>query len=162
MGSRKIDVIGFKLSNLADQILADRHVCQKTLEWWRKQSEEAKREFSPDSDLEDFVLALSGKDFEECRIWGNGPEFDLVILQSLLKDFGYDWPFKYRNHNSVRTAAAGLKIMTDDIDPGRLYKFTGVKHTAMADANYEAKIVRGYLTGLMIKNLSKDDSVLIE
>ncbi|MBE0470411.1 MAG: 3'-5' exoribonuclease [Methyloprofundus sp.] len=145
------------------QHIKGRHVCPGTQAWWGKQSIEAIDQtfiYGEISGINQLYSIL--EKFKDCRVWGNGPEFDLVILESLLKDFGFEWPFKYWNHHSVRTAIEGLKIIYSNDDIKNEIAFEGVKHCAVDDAMHEAYFVQWYLKELRKRSQSikiKNDPV---
>lgn len=67
------------------------------------------------------------------RVWGNGSTFDISILENALN---YRAPWKYYNVMDMRSVLAQAK--------SRGYRkpaFTGVKHNAQADSEYQAKVI---------------------
>ena len=64
-------------------------------------------------------------------VWGNGADFDLVILENYFRRMGWDqMPWSYKNVRCYRT----LKNLVPDIP----FKNTGVAHSAEDDAAYQA------------------------
>src|SRR5690606_5722085 len=68
-------------------------------------------------------------------MWGNGADFDNIILGSLFEDYGYTKPWAtYSNNRCFRTMNNLVKNRTF-VDPGR----HGVHHNALDDAITQAK-----------------------
>lgn len=110
-----------------------------TIAWWQKQSLEAHQEsFSGTEDLlfvlgafSDFLRTLP-EDIRHVYVWGNGADFDLPILQAAYTAVGVPAPWSAFNGRCYRT----LKNLYKGVEPD---KFVGEKHTAIADAEYQAK-----------------------
>lgn len=105
-----------------------------TLEWWSKQSEEARNE------------AFSGKEhpFNACHdfskfikpntlVWGNGSVFDITILENWFRMCEIEIPWKFWNVRDVRTIVDWFNIDT------RLYTREGVHHNAIDDCLHQIK-----------------------
>lgn len=113
-----------------------------TLEWWEKQSQEAKDALKDGQDItlvlskfSDWVLAppMNRKDV---RMWGNGADFDNVILGNAYRRLGYAYeqlPWSYGGNRCFRT----IKSLYSQVE----LKPTadGVHHHALHDAIYQAK-----------------------
>lgn len=112
----------------------------KTVGWWMGQSKEAIDDsfFGPDrvaleealGVFEEFMKRIQVKGF-----WSKGPTFDELLLRSAWERCGMegDFPVPYWASRCVRTAEAMLK---------QPITFEGAKHTAIADARHQVKIVR--------------------
>jgi len=110
-----------------------------TLEWWNKQSDEARNEsFSGYLDLaavlQTFNIWLSELPLEgrKLEVWGNGADFDLPILRVAYKETKIKDeipPFAARCYRTI-------KEMFPEIEKP---KFVGAKHTAIADARNQAE-----------------------
>lgn len=108
-----------------------------TLDWWSKQSEEARNEaFSGTMGLQQalgmFADWLSSLPAKQVRVWGNGSDFDQPILAYAYKAAGMKSPFGF-NNRCYRT----MKDLYKHIKPP--LEFIGMKHHALADAIHEAK-----------------------
>lgn len=134
--------------SLADQKSLNRHSSVSTVKWWDAQSDEAK----------DAVNVKNRSGFErcmrdmftwleryDCSIWGNGSDFDNVILANAFSSVGLKWPFWH--NRCLRT----LKNITQEIYPDIQFPdFKGFKHVALDDALHEARILTlclSYLKG---------------
>jgi hypothetical protein len=116
-----------------------------TLDWWEKQSVEARKSVFSGQDsyidafekLRDWMLSIKAQGFE-IRLWGNGPEFDNRILDYALRSYNIKELWNFRDNHSMRTAQ--LFFPVDQIWKEQLgVKY--IKHTALGDASYEAEIL---------------------
>lgn len=109
---------------------------QTTIEWWKKQSEEAKASLR--SELYELKAALIK--FSEwfgpkpLPLWGNGVGFDNVILGSAFDRVGLPRPWRYLDDRCFRTIKA-LFPPKEDVP------FEGTPHNSLDDAIHEAKIL---------------------
>lgn len=108
-----------------------------TVEWWNKQSDEARNAWNtPDapslvSALMDFHKWIKpiGQDIKRIATWGNGVDFDIVILKSAYDVIQIDPPWMYYNQCCFRT----MKNMFS-VDP--LIR-RGTHHNALDDAEHQ-------------------------
>lgn len=117
---------------------------QSTLNWWNKQSEEAKAEVFNNPNSIDIVAALHRfRSFleqlqvtsqDEIVIWGNGASFDEPILLEAFTRTLVAIQWNYRNSFCFRT----LKMLAEMYNI-ELPTFEGIKHNALADARYQAQ-----------------------
>lgn len=118
-----------------------------TIIWWLKQSAEARTAICVDdaphiaavlSDLNHFINRNSGNP-RYLKVWGNGANFDNVIIRGAYERAGHICPWQFWNDSDVRTIVMlGREI---NIDPKRDMPFDGVAHNALADARHQAKYV---------------------
>lgn len=114
----------------------------RTTLWWLEQSEAARADLlqnqsvaAPlDAVLEDFARWLSGVTAEgsKLNLWANAPTFDCAILNEAYKAVGKARPWKYSAERCYRT----LKALRPDIVAAPR---TGVHHSALADAEHQAR-----------------------
>ncbi|HHV8619126.1 TPA: 3'-5' exoribonuclease domain-containing protein [Escherichia coli] len=118
---------------------------RKTIKWWAKRSREAQSAiFTDEIPLDDALLQLrefinenSGESF--VQIWGNGANFDNVILRRSYERQGIPCPWRYYNDRDVRTIVElGNSI---GFDVRMAIPFEGVPHNALDDARHQAKQV---------------------
>lgn len=118
-----------------------------TIRWWRDQSPEAQtiiwRALSGGEDLlstlNDFGIWLNevgaqGTDRVRAsmiRVWGNGADFDNVLIAAACAQAGRPLPWNNFNNRCFRT----LKDDHRDLEPVR----QGVHHDALADAIHQAR-----------------------
>lgn len=119
-----------------------------TVAWWARQSGSAQAALvnPKKQDLErvlfDFrrwVLDIAniysfykdGKDVLVC-VWGNGGDFDPVVLSNAYKQYGIQAPWPWYGTRCYRT----LKSLNEDIPTG---VFEGEKHNALDDAIHQAR-----------------------
>ncbi len=128
------------------------HTCPRTLKWWESQPKEAQalvfanHNTVPIKDglqkLTDVLVnETTGTQRNGCRVWGNGPTFDLTILSNAYEVEGLSGqPWSYGNERDVRTIVdLGRELM--GFDPKKDMPFEGVKHAASDDSAHQAKYV---------------------
>ncbi|RMG25955.1 MAG: 3'-5' exoribonuclease [Methanobacteriota archaeon] len=121
-------------------------ISKSTVDWWEKQSNEAKIVLSeaskPDApELYDVLLAFS-KWYREhgfVALWGQGSDFDNVILRSAYDALGLSAPWKYTENRCYRT----IRSLAPDVAIER----EGIYHNALDDAIYQAKCLQMILGG---------------
>nr|WP_269783074.1 3'-5' exonuclease [Klebsiella quasipneumoniae] len=118
-----------------------------TILWWLKQSSEARAAICTDdtwhieealSKLSSFISSNSDNP-RYLKVWGNGANFDNVILRSAYDRAGQTCPWQFCNDSDVRTMVVLGKEL--GFDPKRNMPFDGVAHNALADARHQAKYV---------------------
>ena len=126
--------------DVEDSIRFNRHIAPSTVLWWMGQSDAArqtmidnqKQSKSLRSVLQRFWEFINEYSFwEELQVWGNGSDFDNVILASSYKALGLSVPWKFYNNRCYRT----LKNRHTDIKMNR----KGIHHDALADAISQAE-----------------------
>lgn len=109
-------------------------VDQSTIDWWEKQSDAAKAAsyHSPDGEPPEVVLkAFAAWVTPNSQIWGNGSDFDNVIMAHSYAVFGIPLPWKFFNNRCYRT----MKNMFPKVGFTR----HGTYHSAVDDAITQAK-----------------------
>ncbi|WP_165744301.1 3'-5' exonuclease [Pseudoalteromonas sp. Z9A6] len=118
-----------------------------TLQWWMRQSDEARAIFN-DKDtmpLKDALLELNDwlyqiEGYKNRIVWGNGATFDNVILSNAYTVTKMTKAWHFSNDRDVRTVVdIGRRLL--GIDPKKSNKFTGEPHNALDDAKHQAKYV---------------------
>lgn len=126
------------------QLTLNRTISASTLLWWMKQ-DDASRSRMQQSDGDDFdelsalVQSVNRKlaqviaEADEYEIWARGPQFDLVVVESLLGDLGQKAPWKYDKVMDLRTTMrlAGIRSADVPMRPGL------VAHHALSDCRYQ-------------------------
>ena len=109
---------------------------QSTVDWWMKQSAEARSSWQQEDapPLERALTEFNAWIKEharpsQVRPWGNGADFDLVLLKSSFDAINADPPWKYYNHRCFRT----MKSMFTITEVQR----EGVHHNALDDALHQ-------------------------
>lgn len=114
---------------------------QQVLDWWERQSIDAKAVLSPVGALPNLQGLQQVHDFmyadgaRPC-IWGNGVDFDNVILNHIFTEYGLAG-LDYRNNRCYRTINAMFPL-PPDVRPVRV----GVAHHALDDALYQARTLQ--------------------
>ncbi|QMM52453.1 3'-5' exoribonuclease [Enterobacter sp. RHB15-C17] len=118
-----------------------------TIIWWLKKSSEARAAICIDdalhiakalSELSSFISRNSDNP-RDLKVWGNGANFDNVILRSAYERAGHVCPWKFWNDSDVRTMVLLGKQL--GFDPKSDMSFDGVAHNALADARHQVKYV---------------------
>ena len=114
---------------------------QATLDWWDKQSVEARAEaFSGDTPIEVVLFNLSTyiSQFKDVQVWGNGASFDVPIIEYAMRKCMIDIPWRYSNEMCYRT----LKNLFTNIPAEKPL----VAHNALYDAKAQAAHATKILT----------------
>lgn len=122
-----------------------------TLKWWLKQDKEAQEkalfgEASLKSSLNNFsrwIYAVSENKIGAVYLWGNGILADNTWVKSAYTAVGLQYPIHYRNDRDVRTIneLAAIKMNTTVKDIQDRIPNDGVKHDALSDARWAARLV---------------------
>lgn len=128
---------------------AGRKIDMSTLDWWSKQSAEARTALdqaeAPDcTSLFDALTALTnwigalGED-HDVYVWGNGANFDVAILEHAYKERSDFVPWNFRKVRDMRTLYQITLLFGLDIK-GTAPR-VGVHHNALDDAEFQADVV---------------------
>lgn len=102
-----------------------------TVMWWMKQSDEARSQFDRQSEhLRTALMLFTQWIGDNAIVWGNGSDFDNVILANAYKKCGLTVPWRFWNNRCYRT----IKNLNHDIKMAR----TGTYHNAVDDAESQA------------------------
>lgn len=117
---------------------------KSTLEWWSKQSDEARAaafsgELSLESALKQFTMWLPKGD--NVVVWGNGANFDNALMAAAYRAIKLPTPWPYWNDRCYRTISA--MFMKTKIER------VGTGHNALDDATTQA---------LRLIQMAKDNS----
>lgn len=126
------------------QLILNRTISASTLIWWMGQDDAARSRFK-NSEGDDFdeltalvqsvnrkyLQVVEGAD--EVEVWARGPQFDLVVLESLFGDLGQPVPWKYNQVMDLRTTMKLAGLSSADVPmPAGL-----VAHHALSDCKYQ-------------------------
>lgn len=116
-----------------DSMMRDFSISASTFNWWLSQSEAIKMMTNANQSLDDALYEFAEFYKSSCgdELWGNGSDFDNVILANAYKKRGIDLPWRYSLNRCFRTVKA--------INPPIELPFEGVKHNALADAHHQAE-----------------------
>ncbi|EEQ5615614.1 exonuclease [Escherichia coli] len=118
---------------------------RKTIKWWAKRSREAQSAIFTDEISLDVALRLFIEFIEKnsggrfVQVWGNGANFDNVILRRSYERQGIPCPWIYYNDRDVRTIVELGNAIGFDVRMA--IPFEGVPHNALDDARHQAKQV---------------------
>lgn len=116
-------------------------ISANTVVWWMRQGNQARMLFAegpPDDPkqvstreaLERFSEFVTNNGGHKAKIWGNGADFDNIILGNLYKAFGMPVPWSYSRNRCFRTMKA--------LGPAKYTRY-GVHRNALDDAITQAK-----------------------
>ncbi|WP_201796190.1 3'-5' exonuclease, partial [Escherichia coli] len=137
--------MGPEFSKTIDLDTAGGVIDRDVIKWWLKQSREAQSAIMTDEiplddallQLREFIDENSGEFF--VQVWGNGANFDNVVLRRSYERQGIPCPWRYCNDRDVRTIVELGKAI--DFDARTAIPFEGERHNALDDARYQAKYV---------------------
>ncbi|EIX7349267.1 3'-5' exoribonuclease [Escherichia coli] len=137
--------MGPEFSKTIDLETAGGVIERDTIKWWLKQSREAQSAILTDEiplddallQLREFIDENSGEFF--VQVWGNGANFDNVILRRSYERQGIPCPWHYHNDRDVRTIVELGNAIGFDVRMA--IPFEGVPHNALDDARHQAKQV---------------------
>lgn len=122
-------------------------VDQSTVNWWSKQTDDARKAWDQ-ADAPSLYQGMKAF-YQWCQRvaadkylcpWGNGADFDLVLLKNAFDALDVEPPWRYYNHHCFRT----MKNVMPVEPPAR----EGTHHNALDDAIYQVqylqKILREY------------------
>lgn len=112
-------------------------ISQDTLDWWKKQSPEARKVLSEAESggdaLKTALVALAKFIPAGAKIWSNGANFDQPLLDVAYNKVGVNLPWKYWNSRCYRTVLSLCKEEKQFRPP------TVLAHNALEDAKWQAR-----------------------
>ena len=118
------------------------HLDPNIMEWWEKQNPKVRAYvFSGQNTYPDafhqfkFWIDSIKSGGADVAIWGNGSDFDNKLLSYSLDSLGFHGVWSFRNNRDLRTLKAMHPV---DIAEDPIHE---VKHTAIGDARYEARLL---------------------
>lgn len=115
----------------------DRKPCQSTVDWWSKQSQEARDALGGEDDLEDVLHGLSAWIPKGAKVWGNGSIFDIAMLEDAFRQHNIDIPWDFWNVRDCRTVVDMFETNRGGFGESR----RGNNHNALDDATNQAKYI---------------------
>ena len=120
--------------DIDEQTARDRHVSESTLEWWAKQPDHIQEDaFSDEGRIPvvEFMKELNRYCVGMEKIWCQGPQFDMLILENLYIQYGHHFGWQFWQVMDCRTL---FQLMP--VDPRKAIQQD--LHSADADAYYQA------------------------
>lgn len=132
--------------DIASQLLIGFTIEPETLEWWQKQSEEAKNSLLGVTHqikhvMGDFQLWCKNQQVD--RVWAQGANFDPPILEEAFKLCDLQLPWRYSQPRDTRTVYDLLNLDTTKIPR------VGVYHNALDDARFQVNCVQEALSRIV-------------
>lgn len=141
--SEEIGDTFYTLIDLESSVNAGGVMSASTVLWWMQQSDAARNEIcNPDIvrfTIHEALLKFSDWVKLDDKIWGNGVDFDNVILSATYKQCGIKQPWQFWNNRCYRT----VKSLRPNIKLER----EGVHHNCLDDAISQAKHLQKLLGG---------------
>lgn len=106
-------------------------------EFWVKQPPLIRAQLKGKELLEDALDDLSLFLPDDCKVWGNGPSFDIGKLEHAYIQYGEEIPWKFWNVRCCRT----VLDMYESKRGGFNKKVGGDAHNSLADAIHQAKYI---------------------
>jgi exodeoxyribonuclease VIII len=114
------------------------HVSSDTMEWWARQSDEARAVFDDPNGVDIRIALINFSNWlfmdaqqDDVCIWGNGASFDNVILSTAYRICDIEQPWKFYNDRCYRTAK--------NLYPSVKLQRSGTHHNALDDAESQAE-----------------------
>jgi 3' exoribonuclease, RNase T-like len=137
-----------------DALQSEFHKSHSTMDWWAAQPSSTRMQvFSGQNSYTDafdqfkwWIESLK-TDGSGVAIWGNGSDFDNRLLSYSLDSLGYHNVWSFRNNRDLRTLKALFPFsVTED-------RINEIKHTALGDARYEARLLNDTARFYNLENL---------
>lgn len=144
----------YSVLSTKDQQRIGRTTSTDTLDWWSKQSDAARKvlvEADAASPADNRAKLESLLEFfaPKCTVWGNGSDFDNVLVHDLYSSYEFSRPWSHAGNRCYRTLKAFAGVLGVHI---RHIERTGVHHNAYDDAVTQAMIacsIFNELTGII-------------
>lgn len=138
---RKIGAEFYRTVDLGTSVAEGGTLDADTIMWWLRQSDPARDRLSVDpqpiqlalADFSHFVLSQV-QDKGDVRMWGNGADFDNVILGNAFRRIDRSPPWTFRNNRCYRTVRAAHPTVLN-------MPRNGVHHNALDDAAWQANML---------------------
>jgi hypothetical protein len=134
--TERITATHYQLVDLQSAVdLGGQMTCSSVL-WWLQQSDAARAELARPGEPLRMALQCLGEwlrraTVEGVQVWGNGCDFDNVILASAYRRAGMPLPWRWSRNRCYRTVRA--------LHPDVLLARGGVHHNALDDAAHQAQ-----------------------
>lgn len=154
IGIVEFDPVTFAISrtlhvtlDTAEQQQAGRTIGADTVRWWAQQSEAARYLLSTRGDRVMPCLAQVSSVLDDSGgVWGNGVDFDNIIVGSLYDSFNTPKPWSFSRNRCHRTMK-NLTKPKDYVAPVR----AGVHHNALDDALFQHAELKAICTALDLR-----------
>lgn len=111
-----------------------RKIDPDTQSWWIKQSNEAQLALYGIEELSDALVELADYLPKDAKVWGNGPTFDITMLENAYMQHNISIPWRFWNIRDCRT----MKDLFEWERGGFGKNAAHVKHNALDDALAQA------------------------
>jgi DNA polymerase III epsilon subunit-like protein len=114
-----------------------RYIDPSVTEWWSRQSPLDQEGLFGLDELEGSLGALSEWLPNDCKVWSNGPTFDISCLEHAYRQNDIEIPWKFWNIRDCRT----VLDMYESRRGGLNKKVSHSGHNALTDAVHQAKMI---------------------
>ena len=142
--------------DISDSLEYDFKVNGSTIVWWLGQSEEARNRLVKGQKAESVLVVkalnkLSGwisshaSSFKNVRVWGNGANFDITLLECYYDKLGLEIPWAYNGVRCYRTLVNSPLYGNAVLAKATIEKKFGnqlVAHDAVDDAIFQALVLQ--------------------
>ena len=132
--------------SLESSVAAGLSMDASTVLWWMKQNDDARFVLGHEECLSLFEATAyfcewigQFDNLPQLEVWGNGCNFDNVILRNAMVQQGLEPPWKFWQDRDVRTVVSLGEMV--GVNPKDTLVFEGTKHNALADAMHQARYV---------------------
>lgn len=125
--------------SVSEQLVQGRHIDLGTIDWWRKQSDVARRVFDVQRESLVAVQAAMERTLSPVAesgggVWGFGSDMDNAKVEDMFRTAGLTCPWHYRANRCGRTLLGMVYPNPKDI----VWPVAGNAHTAAGDARSQA------------------------
>jgi exodeoxyribonuclease VIII len=121
------------------------HISQDTVKWWSEQTKEAREHLTRDPQTIVKALTEFASWFGNTSlpVWGNGSDFDNVILSNACRAAGVRVPWKYFHSRCFRTAMSLLDVdVASNREKYQAENTAFTYHNALSDAKFQTWLLR--------------------
>ncbi len=127
------------LKGIKEQLEAGRTLSLDTMVWWLGQSDGARNVWQKNNHVKQGIVAAlhafaqyCAKSTERPRVWGNGVDYDNVVLRDCYETFNIKTPWHYADNRCYRT----MKNLFNKVDTGM--ERIGAHHNGLDDSKSQA------------------------
>lgn len=135
---------------IKDQYEKGRTFSFETFNWWMAQSDSARNVFLKNGHEKKATIVALGQFITFCskgvapiKMWGNGVDYDNVVLRDVFETYNMTAPWKYGNNRCYRT----VKNMFGDRAP---LEREGAHHNGLDDAKTQARHLIAMMKGVYV------------
>lgn len=151
----------YMILEMQDQLNKGRKVSADTLKWWMQRSDAVQKVFHEKAKAPDTVLHTLATwiktvcpNSKELKVWGNGPTFDISIMEHMYKMYNIKCPWSYNQIMDLRTFRRFVANNEKVLIPGNA-------HNALDDAMGQAAFVMKHLQPSKPSDLTPEGQAIV-